>query len=204
MGKVDDAGDLLRFIELKKQKFFYVNGNSVCCIIRNLKFLYCSVVASENLLVCAVRQLKLMNSNGYRNEIIAYYREHLKEESGHAKWLADDLAAHGVFVTEHDSDAVRMIGSQYYMIFHESPYCLLGYMAVVEGVPTPLAEIEKLEKIYGTKLFRFSRFHAVKDMEHRKDIFKHIGDADALLAKKIEHSAIVTLEHIESASKNWR
>lgn len=195
--------DLENSIAQRKSNFFYVNSDSIRCIMRNLRFLYSSVVASENLLSCAAEQLKKHTSGIYRDKILSYYLEHLEEERDHAKWLADDLAAHGVIIEHHDLDAMRMIGAQYYMIFHCSPYCLLGYMAVVEGVPTPLSEIEKLESIYGKKLFRFSRFHAIKDMEHKHDIFERINSAPPLISEQIGRSASITLDCIECAAKSW-
>lgn len=197
------ASDLRQLIVRRKQDFFYVNGDSIQCIVRNLKFVYSSVVATENLISCAIEQLVLVEPSTYRDNILSYFVEHLEEERDHAKWLSDDLTTHGVDISNCDEDAMFMIGAQYYMIHHKSPYCLLGYMAVVEGTPTPISEIEKLELVYGKKLFRFSRFHSIKDEEHKDDLFKYINNSPAQFVESIAWSTNITLDCISKAAKHW-
>jgi hypothetical protein len=66
--------------------------------------------------------------------------------------------------------ALGLIGTQYYLIKHVHPVCLLGYMAIQEADPTSIEVVEKLEAAYGQELFRFIRLHATRDLEHGKDL----------------------------------
>lgn len=194
---------LKNLVAESKAKFFFVNLSSVASIVNNLKFVYHSVVASENLLACAIERLRVLEEDSYSSLLLAYFIEHLEEEREHDKWLADDLKSHGVNISKHDENAMAMIGSQYYMIFHSHPSCLLGYMAVVEGTPTPIEEIEKLEKIYGRKLFRFARFHSIKDEEHKVNLFDIIDKTPVQLVGNVFLSAEVALKHMAAAAKYW-
>lgn len=195
--------ELEQLILSRKRDFFHVNVNRIDCIIRNLKFVYHSIVASENLLSCAIRQLELYEPSTYRDEVLLYFVEHLDEEKGHADWLAEDLTTHGISITELENDAMTMVGGQYYMLYHKHPYCLLGYIAVLEGTPTPISEIEKLEQIYGKKLFRTARFHSIKDQEHKIELFKIIDKTPQLYMADITRSTNITLDCIENAAKRW-
>jgi len=134
---------------------------------------------------------------------LSYFVQHLEEERDHAKWLFNDLNSHGVDIGSFDTNAMAMVGLQYYMIYHVHPCCLLGYMAVVEGTPTPISDIEKLEGLYGKKLFRFARYHSIKDEEHKVELFAHIESAPSKYMEHITRSAIVTLDCISDAAKHW-
>ena len=198
------VSELRKIIIRRKGDFFYVNGDNIKCIVRNLKFVYDSVIATVELLSCAIKKLKEEESSPFRDQVLSYFIEHLEEERDHAGWLADDLVAHGVKLSSPDEDAMFMIGAQYYLVNHYSPYYLLGYMAVVEGTPTPIGEIEKLERVYGKKLFRFSRFHSVKDEEHKDILFRNINEAPAQHIESIFRSANITLDCMAKASVYWR
>jgi hypothetical protein len=197
------SSKLIKTITRSKKDFFYVNGDDIQCVISNLKFVYSAVIGTESLISCAIEQLKRIEPSSYRNVIISYLLEHLDEEFDHARWLSDDLNAHGVNLTRLDNDAMFMIGAQYYMIHHETPYCLLGYMAVAEGTPTPISEIEKMEQVYGRKLFRFSRFHSIKDQEHKHALFKYIDSAPTNIAESITRSTDISLECMARAAQHW-
>ena len=120
------ASELEQLILGRKQEFFYINGDRISCIVRNLKFVYQSVIASENLMSCAIEQLRLSASSAYRDAVLSYFVAHLEEERGHADWLANDLTTHGVEIAELDNDAMAMIGCQYYMIYH----CRIQYCTI--------------------------------------------------------------------------
>jgi hypothetical protein len=199
----DSSSKLEKMILQRKSIFFHVNINNIGCIIDNLKFVYYSVIATENLLSCAIAQLKKMECSTHNDGLLSYFIDHLEEEREHSKWLAEDLGTHGVNLDSYDENAMAMIGSQYYMIYHKHPSCLLGYMAVVEGTPTPIQEIEKLERIYGKKLFRFARFHSIKDEEHKIELFNHIDNTPHYLMDDIFLSTDITLNHMSNAAKHW-
>lgn len=153
----------------------------------NLAFVHQIALASENLLAEAAEK-----TEGYLSE---YYAEHCKEEIGHENWLADDLMTYGVYVSKlpRFAKAIEMAGSQYYLLKHYSPYCLLGYMLTVEGFPMPIDNIEKLENIYGADIMRTVRYHSINDIEHRKDLFAII-DKDP--RPEILESALQTAMYI--------
>jgi hypothetical protein len=52
-------------------------------------------------------------------------------------------------------------------------------------------------------LFRFMRFHAVKDLEHRKELFSIINQAPAGPAELIAYSAENVLEYFSRAAAVW-
>jgi hypothetical protein len=199
----DMSTELESEIVAAKDVFFRVNLKNVKFVLNNLKFVYYSVIGSENLLVCAIEQLKSEKEDNYNETLLKYFASHLEEERDHVKWLLDDLTTHGVELDDGDEDAMAMVGSQYYMIFHLHPSCLLGYLAVVEGTPTPIEEIEKMERIYGRKLFRFARFHALKDRDHKIELFDVINKAPTHLRDGFYRSARNCLKHMERAARHW-
>jgi Iron-containing redox enzyme len=70
--------------------------------------------------------------------LIPYLSHHIEEERNHDVWLLEDLEALGVSrqqVLERPPSltAARLVGAQYYWIYHDYPIALVGYMAVLEG-----------------------------------------------------------------------
>jgi len=161
---------ILRDVGLLRQKSPGVNLGDLPTFVHNLIWMYQFMVASENLMVVAE---KLATGRLKR-----YLRTHLEEERDHANWLADDLATVGVDVTRLplDRSAVELAGTQYYLIHHVSPVCLLGYMATLEGLPFPVKLCDDLEAIHGKDLVRCLRYHAENDLEHRKELFEVIDE----------------------------
>lgn len=134
-------------------------------VLANLVFVQQVITASEGMLEEAIKR-----SSG---DLQAYFIEHLEEERDHQSWLVDDLLDAGIDVKSMplSRKAVEMAGSQYYLIKHVSPACLLGYMAVLEGFPVSLEAVDQLEKLHGKQLFRTARYHAEHDLDHRKELF---------------------------------
>ena len=129
------------------------------------------IAASENLMVQAEKLSK--------EKMKEYFKSHLDEELDHAKWLADDLLTWDIDVTKHPimREAAELAGLQYYLIFHRSPACLLGYMMVLEGLPFPIDVLEQLEEVHGKDILKTLRYHAVNDLEHRKELFSVVNDS---------------------------
>ena len=188
----------------RKREFFFVDTTEITRVVANLRFLYHSVIASENLLSCAISQLSVLAGPDCNGALQKYLVEHLEEERDEARLLAEDLESHGVIIGDCDVDAMAMVGSQYYMIYHLHPACILGYMAVVEGTPTPLEEVEKLERIYGRRLMRFVRMHSINDESHKVGVFEQIDSLPESLIGGVWTSACVTLAHLENAAMKWR
>ena len=187
---VEDVEDLRRQSPL-------LDLSNKAVLIHNLIWIYQVIVASENLMAVALEEAPAA-AKVLRN----YMARHLEEERGHAKWLADDLAALGVDVSYMplNRSAVELAGSQYYLIHHISPAALLGYMAVLEGFPFPLDTLEQLEAIHGVEPLRCLRYHAENDIEHRKELFKVI---DQLNGPIIHANALHTQQLLNEAFRAY-
>lgn len=126
----------------------------------NLSFIYRLIVASERLLERAIEK-----SDG---ELREYFNKHYEEELGHAEMLAADLARLGVNSIPRFHLAELMAGAQYYLIEHEHPAALLGYMAALECSPMPLSAVDELERVHGP--LNALRLHAERDPIHGPEI----------------------------------
>lgn len=160
-------------------------------LIDNLVFMQQLMRATEGLLQDA--------ADAANGDLRAYYLEHLEEERGHAEWLANDLQQAGVSVEPLIRKAVEIAGAQYYLIKHVHPASLLGYMAVLEGCPTPLEVVEQLENLHGKDLFRTLRYHSEHDLHHRKDLFAIIDKANA---PEILSNAVQTAIYISELTQS--
>jgi len=128
-----------------------------------------------------------------------YYAEHLIEERGHARLLAEDLASVGIDVLklEPPADVLALIGSIYYELFHVSAAALLGWQCVAEWFPLPLSTIGALEDLHGKKLLRTLRLHSEIDPHHGTELEREIArlpDADqAVVARSAKRSLVYLL-----------
>lgn len=197
------SDSLLEHIRNVKRGSFRVDGDRLSAVIANLVFLHDVIVASERLLIEAARSR--LPRGSFDARLAQYYRSHLDEERDHVKWIREDLKSVGVTVpTELPNQlAMAMAGSQYYLLKHFHSAALLGYMAVLEGDPTPVEAIESLEEAYGKQLLRFARFHAVKDLEHRKELFAVIDETPKSLHRLIAYSTDNTLDYMILAARTW-
>lgn len=161
------ASEVMQAIAAERSKFHAIDAGDHATFIANLVFVQQVITASEGLLEEAIKA-----SDG---ELRRYFELHLEEEHDHADWLAADLQTAGVGPAEIIPAAMEMAGAQYYMIKHVSPLCLLGYMAVLEGSPTPLVTVEALESTHGTDLIRTLRYHATHDIDHSQKLLEIIN-----------------------------
>jgi hypothetical protein len=209
IGSRDDAtptfsDGLMRRIRDVKRLSVTIDPTTIDVVIANLTFLHDAVVASERLLIDAAAQAEALPRSAFHDNLAWYYRSHLEEERGHVTWLRDDLKSAGVAPGVPDRLAMAMVGTQYYLLKHVHPAALLGYLAVTEGDPTPIEAVEAQELLHGEKLMRFVRFHAVKDLDHRKEVFELINLAPAQLHSVISHSAENVLEYLVQAASSWK
>ena len=149
-------------------------------LVQNMLLLHGMIVASVPLLKFAVPKCG--------GDLRDYYRKHIAEEEGHDHMLRDDLAALGVTDIPPSFQAAKIAGSQYYLIAHEHPSALLGYMLALESNALNPFHVEQIERAHGTKLESF-RHHAKHDPQHTIALRRQI---DALSAK---HQAIVIWNH---------
>jgi hypothetical protein len=159
----------IREVQGTKIRFDYENKD---VLLENLKFLYHACKASEELLLDGG-----LFCEGYDDEFTRglgkYYEEHYHEEKDELRILIKDLEKSGINAAElpWDRVAMQMIGTQYYLIKHVHPVCLLGYMAIQEANPTDMEVVKWLESKHG-KILNFIHLHAVKDLEHRKELIE--------------------------------
>lgn len=132
--------------------------NELC---RFLSFAYRVMEASVPLLEFAIPK-----STG---ELKAYYEKHLGEERGHDLMLLDDLRRLGVTDIPRFHLAAQLAGSQYYLVAHEHPALLLGYMRALESDSPPVEGIDALSAHHGTPLTAL-RHHALHDPWHKLDL----------------------------------
>ena len=187
-----------------KRTLTTIDGSRLDVLVANLTFLHDAVVASEQLLIEAADWTDLQPRSPFHDRLAEYYRSHLEEERDHVKWLRDDLKSVGVSLGVPNRLAMSMVGTQYYLLKHVHPATLLGYMAVVEGDPVPVDVVDLLESLHGKDLLRFVRFHAIKDIEHRKELFEVIDRAPEPLRGLITHSTENVLDHFVQAAATYR
>lgn len=157
--------------------------------------LHCMIRASVPLMQAALeRSLTLSSHDPVAGGIATYLAQHIPEEMHHDDWLLDDLAVLGIERTQVlsrlPSPAVAsMVGSQYYWIQHYHPLALLGYIAVLEGYPATVEQIEAQVTMTGhpREAFRTMFKHAMLDPHHRSGLDQAL---DSLPLRR-EHSVLL-------------
>lgn len=130
-------------------------------LVEALSYVYRTMVASVPLLEFAIPK-----SEGALRD---YYVKHLDEERGHELMLADDLKRLGVDEIPRFFRAAMLAGSQYYLIAHEHPALLLGYMRACEQAKMSPEEVDELSESHGTPLTCL-KHHAIHDPTHKQDL----------------------------------
>lgn len=159
-------------------------------VIKGLCFCYRTMVASEPLLEFAIPK-----SSGAVKD---YYVKHLEEERSHEVMLADDLKRLGVEEIPYNHDAAKMAGAQYYLIAHDDPALLLGYMKALERNPITSGQVKVWSESFGTPLTCLSH-HAEHDSTHKQDLEQVIGSLDPALRERVEWNERKTLEFLSEA-----
>ena len=139
-----------------------------------LSFWYRMMVASVPLLEFAAKRSK--------GDLRKYYKTHIEEEAGHDEMLKDDLRRLGVSDIPHSYLAAQIAGSQYYLVAHEHPALLLGYMNCLEGNSLTLDEVDALSP--GVELTAL-RHHALHDPHHASAIAGMIVGLDDDLMNRV-------------------
>lgn len=106
----------------------------------------------------------------------------LDEERGHDELLLKDLRRLDVSRTHAEKAPTHpaiadMVGRQYYLMDFEHPSAFLGYIALLEGFPPTLAQVEALATASGVPdAWKTARLHAGADIEHRKALAACLDD----------------------------
>ena len=106
-----------------------------------------------------------------------YLEKHVDEEVGHDDWLLEDLEVLGVpaadVVARPPSPSVAtLVGAQYYWALHHHPVTVLGYVALLEGYPPSIEDVDRLIQRtgYPREAFRTLIRHAELDPLHRDEL----------------------------------
>jgi hypothetical protein len=117
-----------------------------------------------------------------RNDQVAvlladYLEHHIPEERGHDDWLLTDLESIGIPRDQVLSripplTIAALVGAQYYWVQHVHPVGLLGYIAMFEGYPPAMHDIEHVQAAtgYPPEAFRTLLLHAELDAHHGDDL----------------------------------
>jgi hypothetical protein len=138
----------------------------------NRAYLAENMLLMYGMIIASVPLLKFAMVKCY-GDLREYYKKHIIEETGHEKMLRDDLAAFGITDIFPSYQAAKIAGSQYYLIAHENPAALLGYMLALEANALNEDQVKMIERAHGTKL-TCMRHHAQHDLRHSEDIKKQI------------------------------
>jgi hypothetical protein len=141
-----------------------------------LSFCYRLIVASVPLL-----EVASLCSTGRLKE---YFEKHIHEERGHDIMLMDDLVRLGVTNIPLSFPAACIAGSQYYLVSHEHPAMLLGYMHALESNTMNEDAVAALSKHHGVEL-KALMHHAKHDPQHAKDIESLLRTLDSNLLQRV-------------------
>ena len=140
-----------------------------------LCYLHQTIRASIPLMACAIERCAIDRPVELR--LRAYLGRHIKEETGHAELLMDDLIATGlsreqVLSLPPGPAVTRMVGAQYYWIHHHSPLALLGYIAFLEGTPPTAQALDFWKMATGLPPAAFCclALHAGADPRHWREL----------------------------------
>lgn len=128
-----------------------------------------------------------------------YYKRHAEEERGHDDMLKDDLLRLGVEDIPLLHSAAQFAGSQYYLIAHEHPAMLLGYMHALERESLPIEFVDALCKHHGVELSSM-RHHALHDPYHKVELEKVVATLPAELRNRVEWNERNILNILEGVS----
>jgi Iron-containing redox enzyme len=133
--------------------------------------------------------------------LAAYLEKHADEEVGHDDWLLEDLEALGrdradAIARPPSAAIASLVGAAYYWILHYHPAAVLGYIALLEGYPPSIGEVDRWMATTGLprEAFRTLIRHAELDPLHRDELFEALDG----LPLAPEHSAVIGLTALHS------
>jgi len=146
--------------------------------------MHCIIRASVPLMRVARASCEgLAGDDPVASAMAPYLARHIREELHHDEWLLEDLKLLGfdrtaVLGRAPAPTVAAMVGSQYYWISHYHPVALLGYIAVMEGYPPTIGQVDELVARTGhpRAAFRTMLRHAQLDPNHRDDLDELLDD----------------------------
>jgi len=168
--------------------------------------------ASVPMLYAASRECRAQaHDDDVAAQLADYYARHAKEETGHDEWLLDDMRVLGldrasVLARLPSVTVASLVGAHYYWIHHVHPVSLMGYLAVLEGNPPLVEQLEEFQVRTGlpAAAFRTLVKHAHIDVGHRRDINRQIDRLSLTprLASLLTLSALHTVDMVADAIEN--
>lgn len=151
------------------------------------------IKASTDIMAVARDSLMCENSNN-KQQLFEYLNEHIEEESGHYEWVVEDLGAvtddvPGNMLRTQTSSVIAVPGCAYYSIRNESPWAVLGYIAVMEGSPPSDATLDDVAKACDvpSSALRTLKIHGDLDVGHIDELYDFI---DSCVFSEYEYLAI--------------
>jgi hypothetical protein len=133
--------------------------------------------------------------------LASYLDAHVDEELDHDEWVLEDLEVLGrdrgeVLARPPSAAIAALVGAPYYWILHYHPVSVLGYIALLEGYPPTIAEVDKLMERtgFGREAFRTLIRHAELDPLHRDDL----DEALDRLPLSREQSTVIAMTALHS------
>jgi hypothetical protein len=115
------------------------------------------------------------------NALLGWLDRHISEEVDHDAWLLGDYARTGgdsvsLATSPGTPTVAAMVGSVYYWSLHAHPVAILGYCAVLEGIPPAGRLIDRLINRTGYPIDAFDtlRHHSDVDNNHSRHLFELI------------------------------
>lgn len=163
---------------------------------------------SVPMMLAAAEEARRRPADPVAAPLAAYYEKHAREEAHHDDWLLDDLEVLGhrredVLARLPSPIVASLVGAQYYWIHHVHPAAFLAYLAVLEGNPPEVDQLEDIRRRAGLppEAFRTLVKHAHLDPHHRDDLNRTL-DALALtpeLHALLGVAAFHTVERVTEA-----
>ncbi len=173
-----------------------------------LSHVHASVRATVPLMRAAeARCRELGPSDPLAARLAVYFAQHALEELDHEEWLLRDMESIGMNCAEARQRVppptiAALAGAQYYWIFHAHPVALLGYFAVLEGIPPDEAHLASVRERTGLPEdgFRMLIEHARLDPQHGDEVFDLLDELplNAHHRELVGVSALYTMECLTS------
>ena len=139
------------------------------------------------------------NGSQYHNRSI----KHMSEEFNHHYMALSDLKKLGGDINniEEFNSTKNLYQSQYYLIQHQSPYALLGYILFLEAASTQISElVNMLSEHYGKQCCVFLREHL--ELDSGDD--GHLEKALEMVSKLTDHEQDIIADNIELSFFNFK
>jgi Iron-containing redox enzyme len=156
------------------------------------------------------RSRALASQDAVAAGLVPYFARHATEETGHDRWLLEDLEALGIdsqrVLRRTPSQRVAtLVGAQYYWLLHCHPLALLGHLAAIEGYAPRPGFAERLGELTGFPLdaFRTISRHERLDLRHGQELLETIDslplrpEDETLLGISGLHTMLAAVEVFE-------